>query len=208
MPGGERDPVPKVRRRCRTAEKGAAGTDGGLRPARAHRSRLRRRSPSTRGQNSSTGHAGRRRRMRLAATTSPSTDTNRPGKTTQRSAQPTLTPLFDGSRNRATPALTTTRDQFEWDNTPANLSQSSDQPLISIPQIKSTENRHQHDPCRRERRPVVLQQAPLSLLKNAPMSPTSRSGTSMAAKWPPRSNSDQCTMSFPRSAMRRTEGFR
>ena len=32
MPGGERDPVPTVRRRCRTAEKGAAGTDGGLRP--------------------------------------------------------------------------------------------------------------------------------------------------------------------------------
>jgi class 3 adenylate cyclase len=30
--------------------------------------------------------------------------------------------------------------------------------------------------------------------KNFRTSPTSRSGASMAAKWPPRSNSDQCTM--------------
>src|SRR5262249_28369498 len=35
--------------------------------------------------------------------------------------------------------------------------------------------------------------------KNARTSPTNRSGASMAAKWPPRSNSDQCTMLLPRS---------
>ena len=38
------------------------------------------------------------------------------------------------------------------------------------------------------------------------MSPTGRSGSSMAAKGPPRSNSDQCTMLFDRSANRRIGG--
>ena len=36
--------------------------------------------------------------------------------------------------------------------------------------------------------------------KNSRTSPTSRSGASMAAKWPPRSNSDQWTMLLARSA--------
>jgi len=45
-----------------------------------------------------------------------------------------------------------------------------------------------------------------SVRKNARMSPVSRSGTSMAAKCPPRSNSDQCVMLLSRSANRRMAG--
>ena len=49
-------------------------------------------------------------------------------------------------------------------------------------------------------RPVSRPRAQRSRRKNSRTSPTSRSGASMAAKWPPRSNSDQCTMLLPCSA--------
>ena len=47
-----------------------------------------------------------------------------------------------------------------------------------------------------------------TMRKKVRMSSTSRSGASMAAKWPPRSNSDQCTTLCSRSAIRRTPGRR
>lgn len=41
--------------------------------------------------------------------------------------------------------------------------------------------------------------------KNARRSPINKSGASVAAKWPPRSNCDQCTMLLVRSASLRSE---
>src|SRR5688572_3322551 len=46
-----------------------------------------------------------------------------------------------------------------------------------------------------------------SARKNLRTSPTSRSGVSMAAKWPPRSNSDQCSISWSGSIIARTNGW-
>ena len=43
--------------------------------------------------------------------------------------------------------------------------------------------------------------------KNLRTSPTSRSGTSMAGKWPPLSNSDQCSLSWSGSIIARTNGW-
>src|SRR5271165_4806845 len=57
-------------------------------------------------------------------------------------------------------------------------------------------------PVQPGRREVAHRAPSRNCRKNWRMSATSRSGSSMAAKWPPRSNSLQCTMLFDSSAKR------